>query len=226
MEAQIKNIFRHQLWQALAAVFLILISQHIISLDKEILSGRLWGVSTKTWLWIAITIPILHQLYVWLVWRLELYQGLFSNYFGEIAAFKIYKVGFSILFISRLIFIIILAVSSKDSLDVEAFISYSLILFILPFVIYLFYSVKKYFSIDRAFGIDHFVKNYNEPYIKQGIFRYTNNGMYIYGLMILYIPGLLLFSKAALLVAIFNHIYIWVHYYCTERPDMIEIYGA
>ena len=61
--------------------------------------------------------------------------------------------------------------------------------------------------------------------MKKGIFRYTDNGMYIYGLMILYLPGLLLLSKAAMVVALFNHIYIWVHYYCTERPDMKVIYG-
>ena len=61
--------------------------------------------------------------------------------------------------------------------------------------------------MDRAFGIDHFDKTYNVPYVKAGIFRYTDNGMYIFGLMILYLPGLLLFSKAALVVAIFNHLY-------------------
>ena len=104
-------------------------------------------------------------------------------------------------------------------------LAYLMAAIITPFVIYLFYSVKKYFSFERAFGIDHFDKNYNEPYVKRGIFRYTSNGMYIYGLMVLYLPGLLLLSKAALMVASFNHIYIWVHYYCTERPDMNFIYG-
>jgi len=49
--------------------------------------------------------------------------------------------------------------------------------------------------------------------------------MYVYGLLILYLPGLFLLSKAALLVALFNHVYIWVHYYCTEQPDMKVIYG-
>jgi len=61
--------------------------------------------------------------------------------------------------------------------------------------------------------------------VKEGIFRYTDNGMYIYSILILYLPGLLLLSKTALIVALFNHVYIWVHYYCTERPDMKVIYG-
>jgi hypothetical protein len=37
---------------------------------------------------------------------------------------------------------------------------------------------------------------------------------------------LLLLSQAALLAALFNHLYIWVHYYSTELPDIRHIYGA
>ena len=85
--------------------------------------------------------------------------------------------------------------------------------------------MKKYFTLERAYGIDHFDKNYNEPYVKGGIFKYTNNGMYIFGLMALYLPGLILLSNTALIVALFQHTYIWVHYYFTERPDMKKIYG-
>ncbi|MGH8650439.1 MAG: hypothetical protein ACREUP_14225 [Burkholderiales bacterium] len=32
-------------------------------------------------------------------------------------------------------------------------------------------------------------------------------------------------SPAALGAALFNHLYIWVHYYSTELPDMKRIYG-
>ncbi|OQY41235.1 MAG: hypothetical protein B6227_05875 [Fusobacteriia bacterium 4572_74] len=90
---------------------------------------------------------------------------------------------------------------------------------------FLIYSVKKHFMFERAFGIDHFDKGYSVPYVKNGIFKYTNNGMYVFGLVILYLPGLLLLSKAAILVAFFNHLYIWVHYYTTELPDMKYIYN-
>jgi hypothetical protein len=44
-------------------------------------------------------------------------------------------------------------------------------------------------------------------------------------LLILWVPGLWWASPAALVVALFNHLYIWVHYYATERPDMRRIYG-
>jgi len=49
--------------------------------------------------------------------------------------------------------------------------------------------------------------------------------MYVFGFLVLWIPGFVMFSKAALLVALFNQIYIWVHYYFTELPDINFIYG-
>ena len=49
--------------------------------------------------------------------------------------------------------------------------------------------------------------------------------MYVFGFAILWVPALLFQSVAALIVAAFSHAYIWVHYYCTERPDMRRIYG-
>ena len=60
---------------------------------------------------------------------------------------------------------------------------------------------------------------------KKGIFKYTSNGMYKYVFLLLWIPGILFQSKAALLAALFQHIYIWIHYYFTELPDMKFIYG-
>ena len=220
-----QKIFRHQIWHLFSLVILIISIKLYVSYSPEILDGVFWGLSTSSWFWLAIVIPIIHQIYVWLVWRLELYQKLFTKRYGLIIAFKFYAIGFSLLFISRLITIIILAYSNKDTLHINPMLSYALALVITPPVMYLFYSVKKYFTIERAYGIDHFDKNYNEPYVKKGIFKYTDNGMYVFGLMILYLPGLLLLSEAALLVALFNHVYIWVHYFFTEKPDMVAIYG-
>jgi len=68
-------------------------------------------------------------------------------------------------------------------------------------------------------------RNYiTKAFVNQGIFKYTANGMYIFGFFIIWIPGLLLESQAALYVAFFSHIYIWVHYYSTELPDIKIIY--
>ncbi len=220
-----KKLFRYQFWQLLSAIVLIAAIKIFIDRNQDIMDGSLWGLTTHAWFWVAIGVPIVHQVYVWIVWRLELYYRTFSSRFGVSKAFKLYTVGFSLLFVSRLITIIILALSNPGSWSIEPLIAYIIAALITPLVVYLFYSVKKYFTVERAYGIDHFDKDFNEPFVKKGIFRYTDNGMYVFGLMILYLPGLLLLSKAALIVAAFNHIYIWAHYYCTERPDMEVIYG-
>jgi protein-S-isoprenylcysteine O-methyltransferase Ste14 len=89
------------------------------------------------------------------------------------------------------------------------------------------YSIARYFGFERAFGIDHFDTSYRgKPLVKKGIFRYTSNGMYVFGLLILWIPGVLFSSLTALAAALFSHIYIWVHYFCTEKPDMNFIYAV
>ncbi len=220
-----RKIFEYQIWHLFSLIAIIFTFNLYVTSSPEILSGKFWGTSTEIWFWLAIAIPVIHQVYVWLIWRLELYQSTFTKRYGLRRSFKIYAIGFSLLFISRLITIIILAYSNKDTLHVNPMLTYALASLITPLVIYLFYSVKKYFTIERAYGIDHFDKQYSEPYVKKGIFKYFDNGMYVFGLMILYLPGLLLLSKAAILVALFNHVYIWVHYYFVERPDMQEIYG-
>jgi hypothetical protein len=93
--------------------------------------------------------------------------------------------------------------------------------------IYLFYSVRRYFGFQRAFGIDHFDETYRTlPLVRNGIFRFTSNGMYVFGFFLIWVPGLWWASAAAMWVALFNHLYIWVHYHSTERPDMRRIYGA
>ena len=64
------------------------------------------------------------------------------------------------------------------------------------------------------------------PFVRGGIFRFTSNGMYVFGFLLLWVPGLWWASAGALSAALFNHLYIWVHYFATERPDMARIYGA
>ena len=204
---------------------MILVLTLCVTSKPEVLSGTFWGTSTPIWFWVAIATPVIHQIYVWLIWRLELYRGTFTKRYGLQRAFNLYAAGFSLLFAGRLITIIVLANSNTNTLHIKPLFAYGLAALITPPVVYLFYSVKKYFTLQRAFGIDHFDKAYREPFEKKGIFKYSNNGMYVFGLMALYLPGLLLLSQAAIWAALFNHAYIWVHYYFTERPDMLEIYG-
>lgn len=221
-----QKIFEYQLYHFIAIVTSIILLIYLSITSSVIMEGSLFGINTLVWLWIAVLTPIVHQIYVAIIWRYELYKKSFTKKYGFEKAFKSYAVGFSILFAFRLISIIFLAFSNRDTMDVNPLYTYALACFILPFVVYLFYSVKKYFTIERAYGVDHFDKQYNTPFVKKGIFKYTNNGMYVIGLSVLYLPGLLLLSEAAIAVAFFNHIYIWIHYYTTENPDMKTIYGS
>lgn len=220
------HVLKYQGWHFLMLSILLLGLSVIIQNTASILSGQLFGMQSSTWFIIAVLSPILHQVYVWVCWRSELLYQSITNALGK-NGFRFYKVGFGILFSSRLITIFLLAFSSAHTLELSRSV---LIILLIPLVVlsgYLFFSVIKYFGIDRAYGIDHFQPNLfkGKPLVRHGIFKYTSNGMYIFGFLILYIPGLLLLSKAALLVALFNHLYIWVHYYFTELPDLKYIYG-
>lgn len=220
-----KKVFQYQGYHLLLALLFLIGSAWIFTQDSDMSLGGYYGVSTASWFLIAILTPVIHQVYVAIIWRLELYKQTFTSRFGLKKSFIVYAIGFAILFVLRLIVIIVLAFSNAYSMAIDPVIAYVLAGLITPIVMYAFYSVKKYFTIERAFGIDHFDKDYNVPYVKGGIFKYTSNGMYVYALLILFIPGLVLLSKAALVAGLFNYLYIWVHFYCTEEPDMKEIYG-
>jgi len=192
----------------------------------DTMSGQLWGVRTQTWLWIAISVPILHQIIVWFFWRLELHHGLITKWFGE-SGFPLYKLIFTVLFAARPISILLLGISNYNTLTCPPSLMYAAAVILLIPGIYTMYSVVHYFGIDRAYGIDHFDPSYRDkPFIKQGMFKYTDNAMYKFGFLILWSLALFTLSRAALLAVVFNHLYIWVHFYFTELPDIRSIYGT
>ena len=216
-------MFEKQGWHVLSLVVLL---AAVAALARgDVLTGSLWGISTQTWLWIAIAVPVIHQILVWLFWRLELYHGLITHWFGD-NGFSIYKVVFTIFFAARPISLIFLGLSNYKSLVFNPWLAYGIaIILFVPFV-YTMYSVAHYFGMDRAYGIDHFDPTFREkPFVKQGMFKYTDNAMYKFGFLILWSIALVFLSKAALLAAAFNQLYIWVHFYFTELPDIRHIYG-
>jgi hypothetical protein len=62
--------------------------------------------------------------------------------------------------------------------------------------------------------------------VRKGAFKWTPNAMYTLGFLGLWSIGLLARSHATLVAALFQHAYIWVHYICTEKPDMEILYGT
>jgi protein-S-isoprenylcysteine O-methyltransferase Ste14 len=197
----------------------------LISRTDGFLSGRFLEIGTSFWFYISITVPILHQLFVLIVWRAELHYSTISRKFGK-RGFLYYAIVFFLLFLSRLITIICLSISNQGSLEWSSNLRVGIAVILCLPVLYLFYSIARYFGFTRAFGLDHFDVSYRQKtLVKQGIFKYVSNSMYTFGLLLFWVPGLLLASKAGLLAAIFSHAYIWVHYYTVELPDMKRIYG-
>jgi len=170
--------------------------------------------------WGAVATPIVHQIYVWLTWRLELRCAATSKTIG----FHGYVVIFFVLFVGRFISLLALAWVDRGSLNIiPAAILTTLLA--LP-GIYAVYSVKRYFGMVRATGADHFDSRYRDmPLVKKGIFRFTSHGMYLYAFLLFWAIAVGFNSSAALVVAAFSHVYIWVHFYATEKPDMDFLYN-
>lgn len=173
--------------------------------------------------WTAVAFPIIHQLYVWLAWRLELRSSWVSTTVG----FSCYLILFFLLFGARFVSLLALAWMDRTSLQLPVLpLLIVTIILVLP-GIYAMYSVQRYFGMVRASGADHFDPRYRTmPLVREGIFRFTSNGMYIYAFLLFWAIGVGFNSAAALTVAAFSHAYIWVHFYATEKPDMEYLYSA
>jgi len=173
--------------------------------------------------WVAVAIPIVHQVFVWICWRLELRSAAVSERIG----FRAYLVVFFVLLVGRVIALLALAWLDAGSLGIPLFPRAALVGVLSVIWVYAAHSIKRDFGFVRAAGADHFDPAYRDmPLVKEGIFRFTSNGMYIFGFFILWIIAVGFDSTAALVVAAFNHAYIWVHFYATEKPDMTYLYAS
>jgi len=173
--------------------------------------------------WIAVSFPIAHQIFVWLAWRLELRSAVTSKIIG----FRGYLVFFFLLFGGRFVSLFALAWEDRGSLNLGPYQRIYIAGIFAVLGIYAMYSVLRYFGLKRAAGADHFDPGYRDiPYVRQGIFRFTSNGMYLFAFLLFWAIAIGFNSSAALAVAAFSHTYIWVHFYSTEKPDMDFIYAS
>lgn len=184
---------------------------------------RYLGSPHATAFWLAVIAPVVHQIFVWLCWRLELTSKLITRTIG----FTAYVVLFFILFGSRFVSLIWLGYIDNGTFAMPMAVQIVVCLITIALGGYAMYSVKRYFGMARATGADHFDEKYRTmPLVKQGIFRFTNNGMYIYAFLLFWFIAFAFSSASATLVAAFSHAYIWLHFYCTEKPDMEYIYHS
>jgi hypothetical protein len=187
--------------------------------------GSLFGIGAGVWFAWGVAIPVAHQLYVALCWRVELHAGLLTRALGG-RAFGVYAAGFAVLGGGRVLSVVALSVANAGTVPAPRWLLWGLALAAAVPAGWLFHSVHRHFGFRRALGADHFDPAFRElPLVREGIFRYTTNGMYVFGFLLLRAPALALGSAAGLAAALFSHLYIWVHYGATERPDMRRIHG-
>ena len=184
------------------------------------------GWDTQDWAVCSIILAVILQIIVAIVFRFELYKGLMTRIFRD-QAMKVWAVIFLPLLVARPITIIITGWLDPNSItrfrSIEVIVGIALIVLAIATM----HSVVKYFTIRRALGADHFDNDVIAmPLVTKGMFKYTSNGMY--GIVFLGLWGIALSfgSWNALVVALFQHAYIWVHMYLTEKPDMDRIYRS
>jgi Gpi18-like mannosyltransferase len=184
------------------------------------------GWPAINWLWLAVAVPIGHQLYVWAVWRTQLHNQWLTRRFGE-TGFRIFGMIFMLFMAARLVSSVGLALANANTLPLSLSWRWGITVVLSIPLVYTMYSVARYFGIERALGGDHFFPKYREMgMVTKGIYKYMNNAMYIFGLLFHWLPGIIWASKAALLVGVLSHLYVWAHYFTTEKPDMERIYGG
>ena len=219
MENKLSFFFKHQIWHVGVTIVLFYIGSQLVNLDSN--TNTFLGISALSWFMIAMTIPLVHQVYVWICWRSELCWKSISNTIG----FKGYLIIFFTLIISRLSAIVLCFVD-YGSLYKPGLIAWALSIIVIIPGLYTMYSVKKYFGFARAAGADHFDPKYRDmPFEKRGIFKWSSNAMYTYAIAIPFGFAIATGSQSMFIVSIYTYISIWLHYFCTEREDFKIIYG-
>ena len=187
--------------------------------------GAWLGVGTRTWFVAALAAPILQQALVVLFWRAQLCHGTVTRLFGD-AALAVWGAVFFPLLLARPLLTVAVGVADAGSLRMAPGLGYALGVALLLPAAWTMHSVVKYFGFARALGGDHFHERFRAmPMVRKGAFRYSSNAMYTLVFLAFWGIALITRSRAALAVALFQHAYIWVHWYCTEQPDGVVLYG-
>jgi len=219
IENKLSFFFRHQIWHLGGTIVLFYIGAQLVDLNGN--TNTFIGTGALGWFMIAMSVPIIHQAYVWICWRSELCWQSISKTIG----FKAYAIIFFILGLSRFSAIVLCFVD-YGSLYKPGILAWVIsIIFFIP-GIYTMYSVKKYFGFLRAAGADHFDPKYRDmPFEKRGIFKWSPNAMYVFAIGIPFAFAVATGSQSMFVVATYTYISVWLHYFCTEREDFKIIYG-
>ncbi len=218
-----KRMFRRQQYHGISLVLLLLLMGGILWVPG-LTVGRVLGVDTVTWYSITVVLVVMHHVYVWFCWRSELHYQTLTELFGS-NGFTVYAVGALFFLMARPILVIVVGVANRNTLWLP-----DLICWILTAVLALLSTggictTLKNMTFQQVLGVDHFYENITKRGLtEEGIFRYVSNPLFTLGMLGMWIPGVIFRSKAALVLGLFQHLYVWVHYLTIERPDIQMLY--
>ncbi|PCJ08671.1 MAG: hypothetical protein COB16_06060 [Rhodobacteraceae bacterium] len=206
--------------------FAILLTAGVLSLLVSPQDApRLLGLSSTGWAKLSITLAVIHQIIVALAFRLQLHRNLLSRWLGD-RDMAVWRMIFMPLLVARPLSLMMAAWADTVAITGYRLPEVLLGAAMLGLSAWAAHSVVVYFTIPRALGGDHFRDEIADlPLVAEGVFKYTSNGMYGVAFLGLWGIALVFGSWNALVLALFQHCYIWVHMYCTEAPDMRWIYG-
>ena len=218
MENKLSFFFKGQIWHLGVTIVLFYIGAQFVDLESN--SNTFIGISALNWFIIAMSIPLIHQTYVWICWRSELCWKSISSSIG----FKGYLIVFFILIILRFSAVVLCFVD-YGSLYTPGWFAWVLSIIVFIPGAYTMYSVKKYFGFMRAAGADHFDPKYRDmAFEKRGIFKWSSNAMYVFGLAVPFAFATAAGSQSMFIVAVYSYISIWLHYFFTEKEDFKIVY--
>lgn len=205
---------------------IILLTAGACSLMEPSPNGtRLLGLESWQWAVLSMWLAVIHQVIVAIIFRLQLHCNLVTRMHGE-NDIKTWTIIF-LPFLAVRPFTVIMAGWADDvPIGLPWAVQWAVGTLLVAVSIVTMHSVLKHFTIRRAVGGDHFRDDIAAmPMVKEGVFKYTDNAMYGVVFLGLWGIALLFDSWNALVLALFQQTYIWVHMYCTEKPDMEWIYG-
>ncbi|WP_298500800.1 methyltransferase [uncultured Maritimibacter sp.] len=186
---------------------------------------RTLGLTSGDWALVSIALVVLHQGLVAIVFRLQLHHATLTRLFGE-RDLTVWSAVFLPLLAARPVTLIL--AGWDDPVPITGLRLPEVVLgaLLLAPAIWGMHSTLTHFTLRRAVGGDHFREDIRAlAPVRGGVFEYTANGMYGVVFLGLWAIALLMGSWNALVVAAFQHAYIWVHFYTVEQPDMRRLYG-
>lgn len=184
------------------------------------------GLSVRIWVASSWILAGLSQAWMAAFWRLELHGGAVSARLGDLG-FPLLRAGYAVLFPLRFLPLIPISLATAGTGSLSPTTRITLVVASTPLILWTVRDALVHFGLDRLSGSDHFFpEDRGGRKETRGIHRYLANAMYTVGTLALFHPGLVTGSTLGLWVAAFHYAFVWVHYWCTEAPDLEILYGG